>query len=32
MFKICCDKKGQLVKLADQKKHLKNDQELKFMF
>ena len=24
MSKICCNKKGQLVKLADQKKHLKS--------
>ena len=32
MSKICCDKKPQLVKFADQKKYLKNDQELKFIF
>ena len=29
MPKICCDKRAQLVKFMDQKKHLKYGQELK---
>ena len=29
MSKICCDKEAQLVQFTDQKKHLKNYQELK---
>ena len=32
MSKIYCDKKFQLVKFTEQKKHPKNDQELKFTF
>ena len=32
MPKICCDKKAQLVKFTDQKKYLKNEQLLKFIF
>ena len=31
MSKICGDKKAKLVKFTDQKKHRKNDQELKFI-
>ena len=32
MSKICFNKKPQLAKFTDHKKHLKNDQELKFIF
>ena len=32
MSKICCDKKAQSALFTNQKKHLKNDQELKFIF
>ena len=32
MSKIFCDIKTRLVQFADQKKRLKNDQELKYIF
>ena len=32
MYKIRCAKKAQLVKSTDQKKRLKNAQDLKFIF
>ena len=32
MSKICCDKKVDLLKFTDQKKYLRNDQELKLSF
>ena len=32
MSKICCNKKVDLVKFTDQKKYLRNDQELKLSF
>ena len=32
MYKLRCGKNSQPIKFTDQKKHLKNDQKLKFIF